>query len=81
MMPYFRDLLVIVISPIQIIKIMPKKNENLRKRNQDIRNDFKELSEKGYKSVVIYETLAKKYYMASVTIDDIVWRNGIYKDF
>jgi hypothetical protein len=81
MMPYFRYLSVIVISPNQIIKIMPKKNEHLRKRNEDIRRDFKELSSQGFKSHIIYESLAKKYYMANITIDDIVWRNGIYKDF
>jgi hypothetical protein len=60
---------------------MRNKNEHLHKRNEAIRQDFKELHSEGYKSSVIYEKLASKYYMAIITIDNIVWKRGIYVEF
>jgi hypothetical protein len=60
---------------------MKSKNEHLHKRNEAIRQDFKELHSEGYKSSVIYERIANKYFMATITIDNIVWKRGIYKEF
>lgn len=50
----------------------------LLKKYDDIRGEFSENHEKGYRSAVIIKRLAKKYYMAESTIEDIVYQTGKY---
>lgn len=57
---------------------MSKKFDHLKRKYEAIRKDFKRMSDEGYKSSAIYEKLGEKYFMAPITIDDIVWENGIY---
>ena len=50
----------------------------LLKKYDDIRGEFSKNHEKGYRSAVIIKRLAKKYYMAESTIEDIVYQTGKY---
>ena len=59
---------------------MAKKFSHLQRKYDAIRSDFTEMKAQGYMSSAIYEKLAVKYFMAPITIDDIVWKNGIYAD-
>lgn len=58
---------------------MTSGRQHLIVRNECIRKDFKELMAEGLRSQNIYEKLAEKYFMSPFTINDIVWKNGIYK--
>lgn len=56
--------------------------ERLQKRNTDIRNLFKELSEKHkkYKQETIINEIATKMFLSPRTIEAIIFFEGIYKD-
>lgn len=56
--------------------------ERLQKRNTDIRNLFKELSEKHkkYKQEAIINEIATKMFLSPRTIEAIIFFEGIYKD-
>lgn len=54
--------------------------EYLKKKYKDIRTDYGELKKEGYEPSVRFKKLAKKYYMSSRTIEDIIYQNGIYSE-
>lgn len=55
--------------------------ERLTARNEAIRNDFLELYNKGYRNDYCVDKLAEKYPLSHATIEDIVWKRGIYSGF
>lgn len=50
----------------------------LHKKYKDMREDFKSMKTEGYMSWKIIEKLAKKYYMSTATVEDIIYENGAY---
>lgn len=50
----------------------------LHKKYNDMREDFKSMKTEGYMSWKIIEKLAKKYYMSTATVEDIIYENGAY---
>jgi hypothetical protein len=58
------------------------RKERLQKRNTEIRNLFKELSEKHkkHKAQAIINEVALKMFLSPRTIEAIIFYEGIYKD-
>lgn len=48
------------------------------RRNQNIKDEFKRMYAEGLRNEVILARLSDKYYLASDTIERIVWERGNY---
>ncbi len=90
-MPYFRFLLLIVINPkqnnlmkekkaVKIVRVLTPPVHIVRKVKA-VRLDFDNLvNAEGFKVSVVIDKLSKKYYYAPRTIEDIIYKNGYYKN-
>jgi tRNA A58 N-methylase Trm61 len=53
---------------------------NTLERREQIRRDYEELQEKGWKKGDIFEELARRYYLSPETVRQNVYHLGSYAD-
>jgi len=51
----------------------PKHSSRIISRNSRIREDYRELREKGFKNWVVFVQLSEKYFLSENTIDKIIY--------
>ncbi len=60
---------------------MSKRRVRLAERNDAIRAEFEKQWAKGYRTDYIVKELESAYHLHPLTLEDIVFRKGVYQDF
>lgn len=55
-------------------------DERRIRRNQKMREEFKKAYETGLRTEIIVDKLSHQYALATLTIEAIVFRKGVYKE-
>lgn len=58
-----------------------KRRARLAERNEAIRAEFKRQWDKGYRTAYIIAGLEKTEHLDAITLEAIVFRKGVYKEF
>jgi hypothetical protein len=58
-----------------------EKRERLRERNEKIRAAYQKQWQRGFRNDKIVADLQKEYFLDAYTIEAIVYRKSVYKDF
>jgi hypothetical protein len=58
-----------------------EKRERLKERNEKIRATYQKQWARGFRNEKIVADLQKEYFLDAYTIEAIVYRKNVYKDF